>query len=117
MNRKISTGRAGSMTLCVLLWAASGEEAGLAGYEDAVLRLVPRHGGRVLSRVRRTGDGAAADRDQAYEVQVIEMPDEAALAAYMADPDRVALADVHRRVIARTQIIRVDQVDTSSLAR
>jgi len=102
----------GAMTLCVLLWATAGEEEGLVAYEDTVLRLVPRHGGRVISRVRRKADptGEATGAEQPYEVQLIEMPDDAALAAYMNDPERTALAQVHRRVVARTDVIRVSPV-------
>ena len=41
------------------------------------------------------------------------MPDDDALAAYMADPARVALADVRDRVVARTEIVRVGAVPHS----
>nr|WP_202106991.1 hypothetical protein [Agromyces seonyuensis] len=93
------------MELCVLLWAAEGQERALSEYEDAVLALVPKHGGRVVSRVRRTDDG-----DGPLEVQVIRMPDDAALAAYMQDPARLALAEVHARAIARTELLRVETI-------
>ncbi|MGW8566570.1 hypothetical protein [Isoptericola sp. NPDC055881] len=94
-----------AVTLCVLLWAAEGEADLLTSYESEVLALVPRHGGRVVSRVRAL-DAGAADGGPT-EVQVIEMPDDAALSAYMADPDRTARLDVRDRAIARTQIVRV----------
>jgi len=93
--------------LCVLLWAAPGQADLLTSYESEVLALVPRHGGRVVSRVRSL-DGASVD--DPTEVQVIEMPDEDALAAYMADPERTARLDVRDRAIARTQILRVAPV-------
>lgn len=46
-----------TLQLCVLLWANDGHEAALTEYEDAVLALVPKHGGRVVSRVRRISSG------------------------------------------------------------
>lgn len=96
-----------NVTLCVLLWPTEGHADLLSRYEDDVLALVPVHGGRVLSRVRALpGQDAALPT----EVQVIEMPDDAALAAYMADPARVALAGVRDRVVARTDIVRVGAV-------
>lgn len=53
---------------------------------------MPRHGGEVVSRVRRLGaDGGP------LEVQVLRLPDEAALSSYTLDPERLALAEVHRR--------------------
>lgn len=94
-----------TLDLCVLLWAADGEEAALADYEDRVLALIPEHGGEVVSRVRRADRG-----DGPLEVQVIRLPDEQALTSYLEDPRRLALADVHRRAVARTELIRVTTV-------
>ncbi|WP_166847863.1 hypothetical protein [Isoptericola sp. BMS4] len=91
-----------TITLCVLLWARPGAEDLLTEYESHVLALVPRHGGRVVSRVR--ADSPAGDLPT--EVQVIQMPGEDALAAYMADPERAARLDVRDRAIARTEIVR-----------
>ena len=64
------------------------------------------HGGRLLSRDqvvdRREGDP--------LEVQLIEVPDEDALTAYLRDPVRGDLARTHDRdaVIARTQLLRLE---------
>ncbi|WP_426311772.1 hypothetical protein [Cellulosimicrobium sp. E-16] len=102
------------ITLCVLLWPTEGSADLLSRYEDDVLALVPVHGGRLLSRVRAL---PGQDATLPTEVQVIEMPDDDALAAYMTDPARVALADVRDRVVARTDIVRVVDVpdrDTST---
>jgi len=94
-----------TLSLCVLLWATEGNENGLAEYEDTVLALIPKYGGTVVKRVRR-GDGG----DGPFEVQLIDLPSEEAMASYMADPQRQALAEMHARVIARTDVIRVDTV-------
>jgi len=101
-----------AITLCVLLWAADGEAQTLQDYETEVLGLVPRHGGRVLHRVTNVAhtDDAAHGAVQPTEVQLIEMPDEEALADFMADPDREARLDVRDRAIARTEILRVRPV-------
>lgn len=93
------------ITLVALLWAHPGHEQELIAYEDTVLALIPAHGGRVLSRVRRTDSS-----DGPFETQVIEMPSDEAIAAYMIDPVRVALADTHARAIARTDVVRGDRV-------
>ena len=92
-----------NLKLCVLLWASDGQEDELTRYEDTVLELIPKYGGEVVSRVRRIDL-----EDGPLEVQVIHLPDESALQAYMEDPDRLALADVHRRVVARTELIHVE---------
>ena len=94
-----------TLKLCVLLWASEGQEHTLTKYEDKVLALVPKHGGTVVSRVRRVDDGAGP-----LEVQVIHLPDDSALRAYMEDPERLALADVHRQAVARTELLNVETI-------
>jgi uncharacterized protein (DUF1330 family) len=94
-----------ALTLAVLLWPHPGEDDALGAYEDEVLALLPDHGGRVVSRVRRQTDG-----DGPLEVQIIDLRDEAALDSYMADPRRTRLTEIRDRAIARTDVIRVDHV-------
>jgi uncharacterized protein (DUF1330 family) len=91
--------------LCVLLWAAEGRQPELTAYEDAVLALMPDHGARVVSRVRRIDD-----TDSPHEIHIIEFPDQQAMDAYLADPRRTALADQRERAVARTDVIRVTPV-------
>jgi hypothetical protein len=98
------------MTLCVLLWETEGNGDLLAEYEDTVLALVPEHGGEVHERVRRSPVPGEPRGEDPLEVQVISLPDDAALASYMADPRRTALAGVRDRAVARTQTVRVDRV-------
>jgi hypothetical protein len=103
-----------AITLCVLLWARPGADDALTAYEDEVLRLVPAHGGTVVSRVRRLADGTSAapgpgepGAGEPLEVQVISMPDGAALDAYTNDPARLALSAARDAAVARTVVIPV----------
>jgi hypothetical protein len=89
------------MLLTAILWANPGQEHLLVEYEDAVLALIPNYGGRVIERVRAEQPG-----DGPYEVQLIELPDDDALAEYIIDPLRVSLADTHTKAIARTEVLR-----------
>ena len=91
------------LTLCVLLWPVAGQEELLIAYEDRVLAHLADHGARVVSRVRAR-DG------EPFEVQLLEFPSEDALAAFMDDPRRAALADERDRAIARAEVIRVSTV-------
>ena len=91
------------VTLCVLLWPRSGAEQELVEYEDAVLQLVPAHGGRVRERVRTDGaDGAP------LEIHLLEFPSDEALDAYMQDPARLERGGARDRGIERTEVDRVD---------
>jgi len=95
-----------SLRLCILLWECARRAHILAAFEDAVLALLPDHGGRLLAR-----DSVVDRRDgDPLEVQLIEMPDEEALAGYLRDPVRADFARTHDRdaVIARTQLLRVE---------
>lgn len=91
--------------LCVRLWAVPGNEGLLATYEDEVLSLLGDHGGRLVQRVRSVERGEGP-----YEIQLVELPDEAALEAYLADPRRLAAAPIRDRSVARTEVTRVTQV-------
>lgn len=91
--------------LCVLLWAHPGHDADLVAYEDRVLALVPAHGGTVLQRARSGGQAG-----HPLEMQFYSFPSESALQSYLADDRRVALAAERDRVVARTELIRVDFV-------
>jgi uncharacterized protein (DUF1330 family) len=110
-------GRRMSVVLCVTLWPNPGEGAALAAYEDAVLALLPDHGGRVVARVRALDDAEAGgeaheagDADAAghpFETQIIEFSSDAGVESYLADPRRTAASDVRDRAIARTDIQNV----------
>lgn len=93
------------LQLCVLLWAIPGQADALTDYENTVLALLPRYGGRVVSRVRRTTAG-----DGPIEVQLIHLPDDAALQSYLKDPARVALAGVHGTVVQRTEMFQTESL-------
>jgi uncharacterized protein (DUF1330 family) len=93
---------------CVLLWAKPGMEAALSAYEDKVLRLVDDHGGRVLER-GTVVPGAQYDGEPPAEVQFLEMPSEASLAAYVSDPRRLAMAGERDAAIARTDVFRIQR--------
>jgi uncharacterized protein (DUF1330 family) len=94
-----------AVTLLVQLWAFPGREQLLVEYEDQVLPRLAPHGARILQRVR-----AVDANDGPLEAHVLEFPSERALDAYMADPERVALADLRERAIARTELVRVEVV-------
>lgn len=92
----------GTVTLCCLLWAVPDEAPALRRYEDAVLTLVPDHGGTVVQRA--VGDGADG---RPHEVQLLRFPDAAALDRFVADPRRLSLAAERDRVVARTELFPV----------
>lgn len=95
-----------ALTICVLLWAAPGQEELLIDYEDQVLGRLGDYQARVLSRVRAT----TGDDEGPTEVQVLEFPSPSALEAFQSDPQRLALAGLRERAIARTDIIRVETI-------
>ncbi|MQA00809.1 MAG: DUF1330 domain-containing protein [Dehalococcoidia bacterium] len=77
--------------LVVLLYAYPGQEAALRAFETQALRILREHGGELLAaQSPRTVVGA--DLSAPTEVHVVTFPDEAALAAYRADPRLAALA-------------------------
>jgi uncharacterized protein (DUF1330 family) len=83
-------------------------EAALSAYEDKVLRLVAEHGGRVLER-GTVLPGSQQDGEPPTEVQLLEMPTEASLDAYVNDPRRLALAAERDAAVARTDLFRIQR--------
>ena len=95
-----------AVTLLVQLWAVPDHEQLLVEYEDQVLPRLARHGAKILQRVR------AIDANEGpFEAHLLEFPSEDALDAYMADPERVALADLRDRAIAVPELVRVEVVE------
>ena len=88
------------LTMCVLLWANPGGRDDLTAYESAVLRIVEEHSGRVVTRMQTDESDNGPD-----EIQVLQFPNDEALARYMADDRRTELANERDRVVARTERI------------
>ena len=105
------------VALCVLLWAHPGRTAELVAYEDEVLKLLVRHGAALLSRVRgveASGVDSSGDGDAPTEVHVIRFAARAGFDTYMADPDRLAMAERRDAAIARTEVHRVTVVPSAT---
>lgn len=82
-----------------LVHARPNQEDALAAYEDRVLAILQtRYGGTVLQRIT-TVDGPT-------EVQVLELPDEATLDDFLADPERQQLSAQRDAAVARTEVFR-----------
>ena len=94
-----------AVTLLVQPWAVPGHEQLLVEYDDQVLPRLAPHGAKILQRVR-----AIDANDGPLEAHLLEFPSEDALDAYMADPERLALADLRERAIGRTELVRVEVV-------
>jgi len=101
-----------TVTFLVALWAHPGRRAALHAYEDAVLALLPDHGGRVVSRVITPGG-----YEGAQEAQVIEFADREGFESYMNDPRRVARTAERDAAIAHTEMIEVEQAQPLLLGR
>ena len=90
------------LTLALVVDLADDAVAPFAAYEDRVLPLLARHGGR-LDRRLRTADGRT-------ELHLLSFTDRAAYDAYLTDPDRAAAGrlldglDVARRLLEVTDV-------------
>ena len=73
-------------------------------YEQRVLALLPRHGARLVKRLRAT-DGSG-------EFHLLHFPHTAAFEAYRNDPERATLQDVWRECGAIATIPEVERRHT-----
>jgi uncharacterized protein (DUF1330 family) len=93
------------MKLCVLLWAVPGQEQQLIEYEDLVLPRLAAYDARVVQRVR-----SQEAADGPLEVHILDFPSEDALEQYLADPERASWSALRDRSIARSEVLRVEDV-------
>ena len=94
------------VTLAFVGYATAAMAERAAAFEDEVLALLERHGGRVLHRARRVGDDASLPA----EVQVLSFPSREAFAAFLADDRRAELIAEHGEVFTAKQAVEVTQV-------
>lgn len=93
------------ITMCVLLWVKTGQEELFAEYEDRALEIASAHSAVILSRVRQN------ERSELpYEVQVLRFPSHIVFQKFMDDPLRLALGQMRDEAIAKTEVIRVDEI-------
>ena len=91
-------GESGLLLVAIVEMAPGLEIAGQE-YEDAVLALLDRHGGRVERRMRGT--------DSASEVHVIRFQSRAGYESFMVDPDRLAYRAKTGDAAPTTRVIEV----------
>src|SRR4051812_18953657 len=89
----------GELVLVAIVEMAPGHVTTGQRYEDAVLRLLDRHGGSVERRMRST--------DSPTEVHVIRFRSRAGYESFMADPDRLAHRDAIGDAAPTTQVLEV----------
>lgn len=80
-----------------------GGQAAFRRYEDLVLPLLARHGGR-LERRLRTGDGLT-------EVHVVSFSSEEGHQAYLAEPERLLHQELLEGVDVVQRLLRVTDVE------
>jgi uncharacterized protein (DUF1330 family) len=89
------------MLLVAILTVRREALAGFRAYEAAAAAIMDRHGGSLeRAIVLRSSDDATV-----REVHLVRFPDEAALAAYRADPELVALAPQRDAAVIATEVM------------
>ncbi|WP_405427548.1 hypothetical protein [Micromonospora sp. NBC_00617] len=90
------------LTLVAIVEYRVGAEAAGQRYEDTVLALLGRHGGRLERRLRGT--------DGRTEVHVITFDDRAGYESFLVDPERAALRTALGEAAPNTRVIEVHEV-------
>jgi len=93
----------GRTVLVVSLWIREGAVAQFEAFERQVALIQGRHGARIERAIRVAG--AAANAAEPFEVHVVSFPSADALAAYRADPELTALADLRATIFTRTTFV------------
>ena len=100
--------RSGSpVVLVALLYLRAGREAEYERFESEASRIMGRHGGRIVRRIKLPSAPAADARENPSrpdEVHIVEFVDGASFARYRADPEIKALADQRAAAIRDTVV-------------
>jgi hypothetical protein len=91
-----------TLLLAAIVEMVPGQAPAGQRYEDAVLALLPRHGG-VLERRTRSTDGTS-------EVHLIRFTGRAGYESFMADPDRAARRAEAGDAAPTTRVIEVRDI-------
>jgi hypothetical protein len=97
----IEPGEAGSLLLIAVVDLSPAHPDEGRQYEDAVLALLPRHGGTLESRLHST-DGRA-------EVHTIRFDSRAGYESFLTDPDRQSLRTRLGDAAPTTRVIEISQ--------
>ncbi|MEV6811406.1 GNAT family N-acetyltransferase [Micromonospora sp. NPDC051296] len=100
--KSLVTDSAAAVRLVALVELPAAAVEAAQRYEDTVLALLPRHGGRVERRLR-TGDGRT-------EVHVIRFDTRAGYDAFLVDPERAALRAALGATAPSTRVLEVQEV-------
>ncbi|GID26600.1 hypothetical protein [Paractinoplanes brasiliensis] len=95
----IDSGEADGLLLVAVVDMSPGDPARGKQYEDAVLALLPRHGGTLQQRLHST--------DARSEVHVIRFESRAGYNTFMSDPDRLSLRASFAEAAPTTRVIEV----------
>jgi hypothetical protein len=92
----------GELFLVAIVEMAPGYAEAGQRYEDAVLRLLDRHGGSVERRMRST--------DSTTEVHLIRFRSRAGYESFMVDPDRLDYRDSLGDAAPNTRVLEVREL-------
>ena len=100
----IDSGETGSLLLVAIVDMSPGDPARGKEYENAVLGLLPRHGGALEQRLHST--------DAHSEVHLIRFESRAGYDAFLNDPDRLSLRADFAGAAPTTRVIEVAEPGT-----
>jgi hypothetical protein len=99
------------VTLVALLYLHLGREAEYERFESEASRIMMRHGGRIVRRIKLSSPSPPGSAEnpaspwsapQPDEVHIVEFVDGASFSRYRADPEIRALADLRAAAIRDT---------------
>jgi uncharacterized protein (DUF1330 family) len=84
-----------------------GKESVFEMFENVAIRLIGKHGGELLLRLRPTKDSMIeGSLEVPYEIHLVRFPSETALAAFSADPERQAVLHLKNEAVRSSLIVQ-----------
>ena len=95
------------MIVIELVYLQPGQEAAFEAFEQVALARLAAHGGELLLR-QRGGAALGGALDPPDELHIVRFPDEAAFAAFAADPERARVLPLKEAAVRTTWVVRAD---------
>ena len=97
--------------LFVHLYIHKNQESNFHQYETAALTIWRKHGGQLISANRPNPNQSTTLHPPPYEIHHLTIPNQAAFAAFRANPQQQNLAPLRQKCIAQTEIFWTDPIE------
>ncbi len=93
--------------ITLFLYIHENQESNYYNYEEAVLPILEKHGGQMMTKIGKGNLVWNSDNlNCPDEIHVVSFPSKIAYKEYIVDPERIALSDLRKSAIKETMVMQ-----------